>query len=135
NTLQRLNASIGAVPRKDIYEAEQNIRSDTIEIERLRRTLRSWQIDDEELATIETEAERIIAKSQTAGTPQAGSGQADSGLTPIFKPSEKMALDRTWAELDIVSPMTGVILEKNFTVGDNIFPEPTQDMFKIADLS
>jgi cobalt-zinc-cadmium efflux system membrane fusion protein len=134
NTLQRLNASIGAVPRKDIYEAEQNIRSYTIEIERLRRTLRSWQIPDDELAAIETEAERIIEKSQSAGTQPAAS-IGDFAIAPFFKPSEQMALDRTWAELDIVSPMTGVILEKNFTKGDNIFPEPTQDMFKIADLS
>jgi cobalt-zinc-cadmium efflux system membrane fusion protein len=135
NTLQRLNASIGAVPRKDVFEAQQNIRSDTIEIERLRRTLRSWQIPDDELAAIETEAERIIAKSQSTQVQQTAAAMTDFAVGPSFKPSEQMALDRTWAELDIVSPMTGVILEKNFTVGDNIFPEPTQDMFKIADLS
>ena len=50
-----------------------------------------------------------------------------------MRPSEQLALDRTWAELDIVAPMAGVILEKNFTVGDIV--DTTHDMFKIADLS
>jgi cobalt-zinc-cadmium efflux system membrane fusion protein len=135
NTLQRLKDSGGAVPKKEVYEAEQNIRSDVIEIERLRRTLLSWQISQDELTAIETEAERIITKSQGREIKPGAAGQADTETVPVFRPSDQMALDRTWAELDIVSPMTGVILEKNFTVGDNIFPEPTQDMFKIADLS
>jgi len=48
-------------------------------------------------------------------------------------PSAQLALDRTWAELDILAPMAGVILEKNFTVGDIV--DTSHDMFKIADLS
>ena len=121
NTLQRLNASIGAVPRKDVFEAQQNIRSDTIEIERLRRTLRSWQIPDDELATIETEAERIIAKSQSTQVQQTAASMTDFAVGPFFKPSEQIGGRSHVGRADIVSPMTGVILEKNFTVGDNIF--------------
>jgi len=136
NTVNRLKALSGsAVPLARIYEAEQDVRADIIEIERLKRTLLSWQIGEDELAAIETEAERIIAKSHIRDSQPAAPTQFPENAPPVVRRSELMALDKTWAELDIVSPMTGVILEKNFTVGDNIFPEPTQDMFKIADLS
>jgi cobalt-zinc-cadmium efflux system membrane fusion protein len=137
NVLKRLNTLGGsAIPLARLQEAERDYAADQIEIERLKRTLISWQISEEELAAIQTEAERIIAQSLLRDNQQPpGSQQPLSANPPLIRPSAQLALDRTWAELDIVAPMTGVILEKNFTVGDNIFPEPTQDMFKIADLS
>ena len=100
----------------------------------LKRTLRSWQIQEEELAAIQAEAERIIAR--IAGRKiRATAAEAVAGHVPARadQAAEQLALDRTWAELDIVAPMAGVILEKNFTVGDIV--DTTHDMFKIADLS
>lgn len=118
----------GAVPTKTVQEAENAYREDKIRIESLKRTLRSWQIQEEELAAIEAEAKRVIAESLIHNNPdQKGQAPLSAAAT------DKLTLDRTWAELDIVAPMSGVILEKNFTVGDIV--DTSRDMFKIADLS
>jgi cobalt-zinc-cadmium efflux system membrane fusion protein len=131
NVLKRLTSlKEGVVPLARLQEAERDYAADKIEIERLKRTLRSWQIQEDELASIQSEARRIIEESLAKDRPRPGQEQAVS--LPI-KPSQQLALDRTWAELDIVAPMTGVILEKNFTVGDIV--DTSHDMFKIADLS
>ncbi|WP_432490593.1 efflux RND transporter periplasmic adaptor subunit, partial [Flavonifractor plautii] len=44
-------------------------------------------------------------------------------------------IDESWAEIDIRSPLDGVILEKNLTVGDIIRTDQDHDLFKVADLS
>lgn len=130
NVLKRLQTlKEGVVPVARLQEAERDFAADKIEIERLKRTLRSWQIQEDELKAIEAEAQRIIEESLLKDRQQSQARLA----TPPLKPSEQLALDRTWAELDIVAPMAGVILEKNFTVGDIV--DTTHDMFKIADLS
>jgi membrane fusion protein, heavy metal efflux system len=133
NVLKRLKTlAEGAIPLARLQEAERDFTADKIEIERLKRTLRSWQIKEDELESIEAEAERIIQESLAKD-------QQPNGRTPATanpeqgRPSTQLALDRTWAELDIVAPMDGVILEKNFTVGDIV--DTSHDMFKIADLS
>jgi cobalt-zinc-cadmium efflux system membrane fusion protein len=130
NVLKRLQSlKEGVVPLARLQEAERDFAADKIEIERLKRTLRSWQIQEDELASIQSEAQRIIEESLGRD----GQRQGRQTVSTPIKPSEQLALDRTWAELDIVAPMTGVILEKNFTVGDIV--DTTHDMFKIADLS
>src|SRR5207248_1777169 len=78
--------------------------------------------------SIEAEAKRVIAESLIHNNPSQR-GQAP----PAAPATDKLTLERTWAELDIVAPMSGVILEKNFTVGDIV--DTSRDMFKIADLS
>src|SRR5262245_19426712 len=122
----------GAVPTKTVQEAENAYREDKIRIESLKRTLRSWQIQEEELASIEAEAKRVIAESLIHNNPDQ---RVSNGFQtpPSASATDKLTLDRTWAELDIVAPMSGVILEKNFTVGDIV--DTSRDMFKIADLS
>lgn len=125
----------GAVPTKTVQEAENAYREDKIRIESLKRTLRSWQIQEDELTAIEAEAKRVIAESLIHNSPDQRNPNFDPNAPsrPSASATDKLTLDRTWAELDIVSPMTGVILEKNFTVGDIV--DTSRDMFKIADLS
>ncbi|HEY2412968.1 MAG TPA: efflux RND transporter periplasmic adaptor subunit [Pirellulaceae bacterium] len=131
NVLKRLQSlKEGVVPLARLQESERDFAADKIEIERLKRTLRSWQIEENELRSIQSEAQRIIEESL------ARDRQKPAAQQPVpapIRPSEQLALDRTWAELNIVAPMTGVILEKNFTVGDIV--DTSHDMFKIADLS
>jgi cobalt-zinc-cadmium efflux system membrane fusion protein len=130
NVLKRLQSlKEGVVPLARLQESERDFAADKIEIERLKRTLRSWQIGENELGSIQAEAQRIIEESLARDRQK----QGQQSVSMPIKPSEQLALDRTWAELDIVAPMTGVILEKNFTVGDIM--DTTHDMFKIADLS
>ncbi len=117
--LKKLEKS-GAVPQRAIDEMEKEYESDLIRAERYRRTLRSWKIDESELAEIEREAEKFheqVLKQDEIHPPLDSSKQVDD----------------TWAEIDIKAPLNGVILEKNLTVGDIV--ETDDDLFKIADLS
>jgi len=111
----------GAVPQRSIDEMQRNYESDLIEVERLQRTLRSWRIDEHELAECAAEAKRIHSH---ASLPP---GEDSGGLPPDRK------IESRWAEIDVRAPFDGVILEKNFTVGDIVGTE--EDLFKIADLS
>jgi membrane fusion protein, heavy metal efflux system len=100
----------GVVPERTIQDARRNYEADLIAVAKAERTLRSWRLTEDELEEIRQEAARIHNRE-------------------INDP----AADRTWAETEVRSPITGVIVEKNFNVGDII--DPSQDLFKIADLS
>src|SRR5205823_12832735 len=64
NVLKRLQSlKEGVVPLARLQESERDFAADKIEIERLKRTLRSWQIQEAELAAIQSEAQRIIEES------------------------------------------------------------------------
>ncbi len=100
----------GVVSERVIQDARRNYEADLINVAKAERTLRSWRLTDTELGEIHKEAQRIAR------------GEKDDP-----------AADRTWAETDVRSPIDGVIVEKNFNVGDII--DTSQDLFKIADLS
>jgi membrane fusion protein, heavy metal efflux system len=110
--LQRLKSLQGGpVSERAVEEATRNYEADVIQVTRLERTLRSWQLSEETIAAMRAEAKRIH--------------EGKEGRNP--------QLDREWAELDVVAPQDGVVLERNFTVGDIV--DPTQDLFKLADIS
>ncbi len=100
----------GVVSARVIQDARRNYEADLINVAKAERTLRSWRLTDAEIAEIHQEAKRI---------------QNGEHADP--------AAERSWAETDVRSPIDGVIVEKNFNVGDII--DPSQDLFKIADLS
>ena len=110
----------GAVPQRNIDEMQRNYESDLIQVERIRRTLKSWRVTAAELEKIETEAKRIHSRAM---------------IVPNGKPatSEPSQVDSSWAEIEIVAPMDGTILEKNVTVGDIV--TTSLELFKIADLN
>jgi cobalt-zinc-cadmium efflux system membrane fusion protein len=111
----------GGVSQRAAEEAKRNYESDLIQVERVRRTLRSWRIDEQELVEVEGEFQRI---QQSA----AASPEEMNEITPI-----DAKVSASWAEIDIRSPLDGVILEKNVTVGDIVSTE--SDLFQVADLS
>jgi cobalt-zinc-cadmium efflux system membrane fusion protein len=80
-------------------------------VQRVRRTLRSWRLSEEEIADVVAEAKRIQQKDPT---------------------NEAQAAER-WAKFEIRAPLDGVILEQNVTIGDLV--GVGADLFKIGDLS
>ncbi len=82
-----------------------------IALARIERTLRSWRLTDQEIDAVRHEASLV---KQRDGTSDA-------------------KLDKTWAEVEVRAAMEGVILERNFNVGDIV--EQNDGLFKIADLS
>lgn len=112
----------GAVPLRTVEEMRRTYEADLITVTRLRRTLRSWRISEEELKEIDAEARRL---HEAALHPR----EPSQGVPEVTDPSR----ESRWAEIDVIAPTDGIILEKNMTVGDTI--DPSFDLFKIADLS
>ncbi len=99
------------VAARQIREAERERESDVIEVTRVERTLRSWRLSEEEIATVRAEAEKIHRGEDAVN----------------------VDMDKRWAEIEVRSPFDGVILEKNIVSGDIVNTD--LDLFVVADLS
>jgi len=109
-TLKALeSAAKGAVAELRIVEAKRNVDADWIALSKAERTLRSWRLSEEEIHAVYQEAEDV-RKGET-------------------NPSN----DKSWAELEIRSPINGLIVQKDFNEGAMI--DPDDDLFKIADVA
>ncbi|MFO0912933.1 MAG: efflux RND transporter periplasmic adaptor subunit [Pirellulales bacterium] len=111
-------SSPGAIPQRTIDEMQRNFESDVIQVERLKRTLISWRISEEELKAIENEAQRLHQQPLAA---------------PSTLVDDNAASLSHWADIQIRAPISGTILERNLNVGDVVSAD--LDLFKIADLS
>jgi cobalt-zinc-cadmium efflux system membrane fusion protein len=100
-----------AIPERQIRDAERAVDADRIAISRVRRTLQSWRVGEEEITAIEAEAKKLIEAEKT--------------------PSGEF-VDR-WARVELRAALDGVILERNVAVGDIVSPQ--DDLFEVADLS
>ncbi len=111
-TLERLEGlEKGSVSGQVVHDARRMYESDLIAVERAERTLRSWKETDAEIAEVYAEAERIVR----------GESPKNSGVR------------ETWANVEIRSPLDGVVLERNVSIGEIV--ETGFDMFKIADVN
>lgn len=109
--LKRLESlQTGVVAERMVIEARRDVEADRIALSRAERTLRSWRVDDAEIAAIRNEVEEIRARNN--------------------QPDPRR--DRKWAEIEVRAPIDGAIIEKNFNVGDMV--EAEDDLLKVADL-
>jgi len=110
-TLKNLEEIVeqGAIPLARIREARRNVQASANAVAKVERTLEAWRLSREEIASIRAEAERLIRERKVA------------------------SFDPSWARVELRAPKAGTILEKNLNVGDIV--DPTQNLFKIADLS
>jgi len=105
----RTGQTEGAVPAARVRQAERDVQGDRVAVERAERTLRSWRLTDDEIATVRAEADRL-----------------SESKAPRADPSD-------WARVEVRAPQGGVILEKNLSVGS--FADTTSNLFYLADLS
>lgn len=101
----------GIVAERVIHEARRDVEAGIIALARAEQTLRSWRLTDDEIATIYQELRAIEKDSQAVNS----------------------RVEREWAEIEVRAAIDGVIIEKNFNVGDMV--DTDDDLFKIADLS
>lgn len=110
--LKRLESlQAGVVAERQIVEARRTVEADLIAVNKAERTLRSWRISDDEIEAIRDEVKSIRDRQSKTD----------------------WETDRKWAEVEVRSAIDGVIVEKNFNVGDMV--DPQDDLFKVADLS
>src|SRR5262249_17276988 len=97
----------GSVPERSVREAERNVEADLIAVARAERTLRSWRLTEAEIAAVKAEAN-------------------------VLKAPGSAAEDERWARVEIRAPQSGVILEKNLSLGDLV--DTNIDLFRIGDV-
>ena len=108
----RLNSlEKGVVPAHMVLDARRKCESDLIAVQRAGRTLRSWRLSEREIGEVVAEANSIR--------------QGDHAAEPLVA--------EHWAKFEIRSPLDGIILERNVTIGDLV--SVGADMFKIGDLT
>ncbi|HEY0983995.1 efflux RND transporter periplasmic adaptor subunit [Schlesneria sp.] len=101
----------GVVTERVLLEARRDVEAGMIAVARAERTLRSWRMTDTEIETVRREYRNLMKD----------------------KDASDLTVDEKWAETEIRAAIDGVIVEKNFNVGDVV--DPQDDLFKIADLS
>lgn len=112
----------GAVPERVFHEAEFQVKADRNAIMKAERTLRSWQLTDEEIQGIYAEADRL-ARDLDLGHNR---GQAPEALATRDQ-------WKNWARVEVTAPFDGTVLEKNLTVGAIV--DTTSTLFMVGDLS
>jgi cobalt-zinc-cadmium efflux system membrane fusion protein len=121
------DADRGIIKEVDLDNARRAVEQDIIAVEKAERTLRSWQMSDEEVQSVHREAERIRErKEKDLATIRR---QGDQPL-PMRRPDDDAA---HWAETAVRSPIDGIIVEKNFNIGDVI--DNTNVLYNILDLT
>ncbi len=99
----------GAGAGRNYRDAERDVQARKVEVASLERTLRTWRVSAEDFEDIREEVRHLTNKSHPAVTTS------------------------DWARVEVRSPIDGVILEKNVTVGDIVNTDV--DLFKVGDLS
>jgi cobalt-zinc-cadmium efflux system membrane fusion protein len=100
----------GVVTLNTLTTARRAYETSVNNVARVERTLRSWQLTEEEIDAVKREADKLQQPNVT----------------------RDREVERSWAEVPIRAPFDGMIVEKNVTIGDII--DPTVDLFKLAKL-
>ena len=113
-----------SVPERAVREARQQVESDRITVQKLRRTLESWRLSDAEIRAVEDEAKQTREEARFKPAEE-----GKSALPPARKQSWK-----DWAKVEVRAPdFDGVVLEMNLALND-VINDTTADLFKIGDL-
>ena len=101
----------GSIPEDTYRQTERDVMADQNAADRAERTLRTWNIPDNEIDAVKQEsADRLIR------------GERDP---------EK---ERLWARSELKAPMSGTIVERNIGVREYI-SDTTMNLFTISDVS
>ncbi len=123
-----VQADKGVIAQKDYDNARKNVEADLIQVAQAERTLRSYRLTEDEILAVRREAEKLSRQN---------AADIAARTRPTKQRPEHLAVDpeveRTWAETAIRSPIDGILVEKNVTIGDVV--DNTTDLFKIVDLS
>jgi cobalt-zinc-cadmium efflux system membrane fusion protein len=100
----------GAIPERTVREAQRQVESDRIAVAGVERTMEAWRLSPEEIQSVRDEARRLLE---------------DNSRT-------RHAAVADWARIEIRSPLDGVIMERNFSLGDLV--DTADDLFLVAQL-
>ena len=99
----------GGTSGRSYRDAEKDVQTRLAEVANAELTLRTWRLRDEDIAKIREDADRL----------------SDSQI-----PASNL---KDWARVEVVSPIAGVVLEKNIAVGGLV--DTSDELFKVGDTS
>jgi cobalt-zinc-cadmium efflux system membrane fusion protein len=105
----------GAVPEKQVRDAEFAVRSDRNVLAKAEMSLRSWRLEEGEINKVYADADKISERIREG------------------KPARTEADWRQWSRVEVTSPLDGTVLEKNITVGTQV--DPSKTLFIVGDLT
>lgn len=97
----------GGTSGRSYRDAEKDVQTRLAEVANAELTLRTWRLRDEDITKIREDADRL----------------SDSQI-----PASDL---KDWARVEVISPINGVVLEKNVAVGGLV--DTTDELFKIGD--
>lgn len=109
--LKALEASRSSVPPRSIIEQEAKVAMDRNAVLRVKRTLSTWRLGEDEIDEVEKEATRLFEKRVAGQTVK----------------------ERDWARVEIKAPFAGTVMEKNISLGD--FVDTSTVLYIVADLT
>ncbi|HXD88960.1 MAG TPA: efflux RND transporter periplasmic adaptor subunit [Urbifossiella sp.] len=98
-----------SVPTRSIVDAQRDVETDRVAVDKAERTLRSWRLSETEIAKIRVEAAELAA------------------------PGARRRDPTTWPLSPITAPRDGVIIERNTSVSAMV--DASSPLFLVADLS
>lgn len=135
--LQRLSSFKAGtiIPEKQVAEAQRNVESDLIAIEKAIRTLRSWRLTEDEIDAVKQEAAQLRRATTQAieNMKTADLESLRSAAEQLHAKTSSLVEDTRWAELEVRAAIDGVVVEKNINVGAIV--DPSDNLFQIADLT
>jgi cobalt-zinc-cadmium efflux system membrane fusion protein len=110
--LKRVEDAYRKAAQTDVQleQAKQTVEASVNRVSAIEATLRAWRVPEQEIKSVEEEAERIAERK----------GKRD------------VELERLWPRVEMKAPFDGVIVEK--TVALHNFVDTATDLFKIAKL-
>src|SRR5262249_14170964 len=113
----------GVVPEATLRATRTKVQQDIAKVGRAEASLGIARLSLKEIEDIRQEAKAIQKRLQV------------KPKTPEQRRKRLRGDVPRWARVDIVAPQTGVIVEKNTNVNDQVDPINSPPLFRIADLS
>jgi cobalt-zinc-cadmium efflux system membrane fusion protein len=102
----------GSIPEDTLNQTRRDVVTDRSAMDRAERTLRTWNVPENEIKAVRDEAEAAFLRD----------GKRDKEI------------ERLWARSALVAPRDGTIVERNVGVGEYV-ADNTINLFVIADVS
>jgi cobalt-zinc-cadmium efflux system membrane fusion protein len=129
--LDQTNKHPEAVPQVFILTQERQVQGDRNAINRALNNLKVWDIPQEEIDSLQEEANKIAAdKNAWFKTPE---GRWVKGEKQTKKSDPNNPEENPWGKVTLRAPFDGVIVERNLHV-DEMVVDNTVNLFQVADV-
>ena len=136
--LDRVEANMVAIPESMYLTYVRSVQGDRTEINRALNNLKVWDIPQDEIDALRTEAKKLTAdKKAWSKTPEGRwverAKQANGAKEHATKEKESET-ENSWGRVTLRAPLSGVIVERNVHQGELVV-DNTVNLFQIADVS